>query len=234
MEVVECHSVSHSVFLCPHIFTCKYSLQWVFGLVWDLCLLWQHRYWILIGSPPSYPVVAPCHGDPAALGQLDWPFHMSQPFTDDINLGVGPPLQPGDTQRHLVLTLSPSQKDLILSCILSSSIQPGSPSYSPNDWLLYSLGDWFTRSHLSMCDSFLVCNPSQRNGISIKTAPGPTTTLHLATFGSWESCPLGHELGWASPSPSPAVTLRRAGFAPCIDSTVELSLRARSKTLRCI
>jgi hypothetical protein len=23
------------------------------------------------------------------------------------------------------------------------------PTYLPSDWLLYSLGDWFTRSHLS-------------------------------------------------------------------------------------
>ena len=47
----------------------------------------------------------------------------------------------------------PVQKNFTLSCLLSSSIQPGSPSYSPSDWLLYSLGDWFTR-----------------------TAPGPSTS----------------------------------------------------------
>ena len=30
----------------------------------------------------------------------------------------------------------------------SLSFPTGSPAYSPSDWLLYSLGDWFTRSHL--------------------------------------------------------------------------------------
>ena len=36
--------------------------------------------------------------------------------------------------------LSLSRKDLTLSCFLSSSLQPGSPSYLPSDWLLYLLG----------------------------------------------------------------------------------------------
>jgi hypothetical protein len=42
------------------------------------------------------------------------------------------------------------QKDLTLSCVLFFSVQPGNPSYLPSDWLLYSLEDWFTRSHLSV------------------------------------------------------------------------------------
>ena len=46
-------------------------------------------YWILIGTPPIYPVVILCRGDPAALGQQDWPFHASQPFADDVDFGVG-------------------------------------------------------------------------------------------------------------------------------------------------
>jgi hypothetical protein len=67
---------------------------------------------------------------------------------------------------------------LLLSCFLSFSVQPGSPSSSPSDWLLYSLGNWFTRSHLSTCDSLLFCNPSQESGINIKIqiTPGPSTT----------------------------------------------------------
>jgi hypothetical protein len=69
-------TVSHSVSLYPLIFTCKCSLQWVIGLVGDLWLLWHHQYWILMGTPPGYPVVALCHGDPAALDQYDWPFHI--------------------------------------------------------------------------------------------------------------------------------------------------------------
>jgi hypothetical protein len=40
-------------------------------------------------TPPSYPVVALCHGDPAALEQQDWPWHDSQSFTNDVDVGVG-------------------------------------------------------------------------------------------------------------------------------------------------
>ena len=40
-------------------------------------------------DPPSYPVVALCHGDPAALDQQDWPFHVPQPVMDDVDFGVG-------------------------------------------------------------------------------------------------------------------------------------------------
>jgi hypothetical protein len=84
VKALVCHSVSHSIFLCPHIVTCKYSLQWVTGLVQGLWLLWHHQYWIFTGTPPRYLVFL-CHGDSAALGQQGWPFHMSQPFTE---LGV--------------------------------------------------------------------------------------------------------------------------------------------------
>ncbi|XP_051006314.1 centrosomal protein of 97 kDa [Acomys russatus] len=48
--------------------------------------LWN-ECWILTGSPPSYPAIALCRGDPAAL-QQDWPFHESQQFTDDGDFGV--------------------------------------------------------------------------------------------------------------------------------------------------
>ena len=45
VESVVCHSVSHTISLCSHIFTCKCSLQ---SFVWGLWLLWHHQYWILI------------------------------------------------------------------------------------------------------------------------------------------------------------------------------------------
>lgn len=35
------------------------------------------------------PLVAQCHGDPAALNRQDWLFHASQPFADDKDFGVG-------------------------------------------------------------------------------------------------------------------------------------------------
>ena len=41
------------------------------------------------GTPPSYPVVALCYGDPAALEQQDWPFPTSHPLANDIDLGMG-------------------------------------------------------------------------------------------------------------------------------------------------
>lgn len=40
-------------------------------------------------TPPGYSVVALCCGDPAALEQQDWPFHVPQQFTDDVDIGVG-------------------------------------------------------------------------------------------------------------------------------------------------
>ena len=30
-----------------------------------------------------------CHGDPAALDEQVWPFHMLQQFIDDVDFGVG-------------------------------------------------------------------------------------------------------------------------------------------------
>ena len=56
--------------------------------------------------------------------------------------------------------LSPFQKGTI-SCLFPSALQPRSPSYLPSDWLLYSLGDWFTRSHLSMTHSLSTTPPSR-------------------------------------------------------------------------
>ena len=44
---------------------------------------------MLTGIPPGYPIVALIHGEPAALNQQNRSFHMSQPFADDIDVGVG-------------------------------------------------------------------------------------------------------------------------------------------------
>lgn len=37
----------------------------------------------------GYSVVVLCRGDLGALEQPHWPFHVSLPFTDDIEFGVG-------------------------------------------------------------------------------------------------------------------------------------------------
>lgn len=39
-------------------------------------------------DPSHFPVVALCVGDPVALEQQGWPFHVSQTSTDD-DTGVG-------------------------------------------------------------------------------------------------------------------------------------------------
>jgi hypothetical protein len=80
--------VPHYIPLSKHLHL-QCSLQWVIGLIWDLWLLWHHQYQVLIRTPLGYPLVALCHGDPAALEQQAWPFHMPQTFADDIDFGVG-------------------------------------------------------------------------------------------------------------------------------------------------
>ena len=49
VKAVVCHSVSHNIFLCPHIFTCKCSLQWVIALVQGLWILLHDQSWIFPG-----------------------------------------------------------------------------------------------------------------------------------------------------------------------------------------
>ena len=96
--------------------------------------------------------------------------------------------------------LSLFQKDLTLSCFLSSSVQPGSPTYSPSDWLLYSLGDWFTRSHLSMTHSLSAAPPRRVELVSTyKQHQVPPSSLHLCAgselraSGSHSKCSLPPE-----------------------------------------
>ena len=90
---------------------------------------------------------------------------------------MDPPLN----QETLIITSCPNaipvQKDLTLSCFLSSLRQPGSPTYSPSDWLLYSLGDWFTRSQLSMTH-LLFATPPRR--------------VELASTYKWHQAHLQH------------------------------------------
>jgi hypothetical protein len=158
VEAAVYHSASHSTSLCPHILTCKNSLQWVIGLIGALWVLWHHQYWVLTGTPPSYPVVALCHGDPAALEQQDWPFHVLQRSTDDVgsevgllkaldlDLGCSWPGEPAGSlnQYHQgklsnIAQASPSNVD--------SSRRQGQPL------LLSCPGGWLTRTHASRASS---------------------------------------------------------------------------------
>lgn len=75
-----------------------------------------------------------------------------------------------DQCLEILPTTNSSSRDLI-SCYFSSSVQPGSPAYWPSDWLLYSLGDWFTGNLLST-DSFLILD-----SLSLLEAAGAATTI---------------------------------------------------------
>jgi len=85
---IVCHSAPYGIPLWPSMFTFKSSLQWVIGLIWDLWLLLQSKYWILTETPLGSPVVALCYGDPAALTLQDQPFLAFQQLMDEVDVGV--------------------------------------------------------------------------------------------------------------------------------------------------
>jgi len=89
-----CHSVSYSMPFCPNIFICKFSLQWVIGLVWSLWLLLWYQYWILTRTLLRYSI-ALCHGDPAVLNLQDWPLLSFLRFIDGTDVGGEPTQSPG-------------------------------------------------------------------------------------------------------------------------------------------
>ena len=57
----------------------------VTGVVRGLWFLLQ--FWILTGTPLGYPVVALCHGDPAALDLHDQSLHTLKQFIDGVDVG---------------------------------------------------------------------------------------------------------------------------------------------------
>ena len=89
MEAVVGRSESYSKAFSAYIFPCKCPLHRVIGLVQGLWLLLHYDCWTLIGTPLGYPVVALCHGGPAALGLQDLSLHMLQQITDGLDVGVG-------------------------------------------------------------------------------------------------------------------------------------------------
>ena len=72
-------------------------------------------------TPSSFPVVALCHGDPAALDQQDWPFHMSQQFTNEIDFRAG-------QLRALDLDLGGNGGDQFTGLSLICSTRASSPA----------------------------------------------------------------------------------------------------------
>lgn len=72
---------------CPHIFTCKCSLQYE-SLV---CFKPLASVTLSIlgprGESIGYPVVALCHRDPEALDLQGQPFYVLQQITDGVDMG---------------------------------------------------------------------------------------------------------------------------------------------------
>ena len=101
------YSVSHSTLLCPHIFICKCSLQWVMDLVQGLWLLLHHPYWVLTGLlsdllllPCAMQILQPwIYG--TSSSQMRWYVELGQPKALDLGLGhswVGQPSSPHTTR----------------------------------------------------------------------------------------------------------------------------------------
>ena len=92
-NLIECQCVPQYISLSTHLrmanVHCNESLVWL-----EISGFCDHQYRILIKIPPShslpsYPVETLCHGDPATLELQNRPFHVSQLFADNIDLGVG-------------------------------------------------------------------------------------------------------------------------------------------------
>jgi hypothetical protein len=119
---------------------------------------------------------------------------------------MDPPLN----QETLIITSCPNaipvQKDLTLSCFLSSSVQPGSPSNPFTQGLAPLFIRGLVHKKLHEYDSLLVHNPSEESRISIniQTGPGPSTAGKfwvesfvggLVSLPLWGSClPAGGSL----------------------------------------
>ena len=79
----------------------------------------------LTGTPLGYPIVALCHGDPAALGLPDWPIHLLQKIIDEVNVGVG---------QLIILVLGQSLSVFQVYSILKTKV-----SSVALPWLVHSL-----------------------------------------------------------------------------------------------
>jgi len=86
---VMCHSILHSIPFFLLIFACKCSLQWVIDLAGGLWLLLHYQFGFLTRTPLRYPIVAPHHGDSAALDPQIQPLNVRQQFIDGIDVEVG-------------------------------------------------------------------------------------------------------------------------------------------------
>ena len=88
-------STSHSILLCPYIFCCKCSLQWVIASHDSISINFSgfcHTRSILNPHQDASQLSCCCPVSsraPATLYQQDQSFHMPQQFTDDVDFGVG-------------------------------------------------------------------------------------------------------------------------------------------------
>jgi hypothetical protein len=76
---------------------------------------------------------------------------------------TGRPVATSCSQATLVQKKK-TKKTQTLSCFLSSSVQPGSPSYLPSDWLLYSLGDGSQDQHQAHAQQWVMHLPLEPEG----------------------------------------------------------------------
>ena len=94
MEAAECSGMSHSscvshTLLLTQLYLFSAPSHWSH---WSgsrpLASAALYEYWMLSRTPLRCPVVALCHGDPAALTLHIQPSHVLQQFIDGVKVGV--------------------------------------------------------------------------------------------------------------------------------------------------
>lgn len=132
VQTLMCPCESRSVSFSLYMFAWKCSLQWVIRVVQGLWLLLHSGYWTLTGNSLRYPVVALCHGCPAALDLQVQSFHILRKFIDEVVVGLTHPLvlRLGSSwvgKPSSFPSLSPPGQALLHCpvCLTQSSRQPG-------------------------------------------------------------------------------------------------------------
>ena len=84
MECVVCHRCPQDTCLSIHFANIHGNVS----LVWFEASGFCYTINSVLGTPSRCSVVAPCCGDPAALGLYVWPLPQLQQFIDEVNVGV--------------------------------------------------------------------------------------------------------------------------------------------------